>query len=565
MRATGSEAVVKSLELEGVDKVFGLLGSGYLDIVDVMQDAGVTFVGVRHEQTASLMADGYARVTLGPGVCMAGEGAGATNLLTGIAVAFKGNSPVIAVTPATDTKHLFSQAHQELDHSAIFRAVTKESFLVPRADRIPEFMGRAFSIAMSGRKGPVHVDIPRDFQFTEFEWEVPVAGTRAGGEKGSLPGAAAREIVERLWKAERPVIIAGGGVVWADASSELVQVAEALDLPVVSARGHNDVFPNGNRLWLGALGYYGSKVAMSAVAESDLIFAVGTKLSEATTAPYYGFEVIRKGASIIQAEIEPKALGWNFPAELSVSCDAKTLLGSMLAVIASGGKRRKNPKWVDGVSSSKAEFTKELSALAGKETSLVNPYRAYSKLREILPKDAIVALDAGILSQGIAFSALDFAFPRTLLAPVGIGNIGFSLGEALGAKAAKPGVPVLSISGDGAFSMMGNEIMTAVQEKINVVCIVLDNSAWGTEKWYQSNVYGRAVGSDLKNPDFAEYAKLVGAWGARVDTITEFEKAVKEALGQDRAAVIDVVVDPSIIIKSGRAGTMSKPVRHLYT
>ncbi|MDE1858093.1 MAG: thiamine pyrophosphate-binding protein [Thaumarchaeota archaeon] len=565
MRATGSEAAVKSLELQGVDKVFGLLGSGYLDIVDVMHDAGIRFVGVRHEQTASLMADGYARVTLGPGVCMAGEGAGATNLLTGVAVAFKGNSPVVAMTPATDTKHLFSQAHQELDHSAIFRAVTKETLLVPRADRIPEFMNRAFSIAMSGRKGPVHIDIPRDFQFAEFDWDVPEIQSRDSSPGGFVPGSAAKEIVGRLAKAERPVIIAGGGVVWADATAELIRLAEALDVPVTSARGHNDVFPNGHRLWLGALGYYGSRAAMSAVAESDLIFAVGTKLSEASTAPYYGFEVVRKGSAIIQADIEPRALGWNFPVELAVSCDAKALLGSMLAAIDSGGLRRKNPRWVDRTASSREDFAKELSALVGKETKLVNPYGAYSKLREILPGEAIVTLDAGILSQGIAFSTLGFDSPRTLLAPVGIGNIGFSLGEALGAKAAKPDAPVLSLSGDGAFSMMGNEIMTAVQEEINVVCIVFNNSAWGTEKWYQSNVYGRVIGSDLKNPDFAEFARLAGAWGARVDSLKEFEDAVREALGKNRPSVIDVQVDPSIIIKSGRAGTMSKPARHVYT
>lgn len=544
--------------------MFGLLGSGYLDIVDVMQDAEIRFVGVRHEQTASLMADGYARATLKPGVCMAGEGAGATNLLTGVAVAFKGNSPVIAITPATDTKRLFSQAHQEIDHSAIFRAVTKESFLIPRADRIPEFLNRAFSIAMSGRKGPVHADIPRDFQFMEFDWEVPEGGSHAEWG-GSVPGAAAREIVKRLSNADRPVIIAGGGVVWADASEELVQVAQALDVPVTSARGHNDVFPNNHRLWLGALGYYGSKAAMSTVSESDLIFAVGTKLSEATTAPYYGFDVIRKGASIIQADIEPRTLGWNFPTEFAVPCDAKVLLGSMLASIDLGGVRRKNPKWVDKVSSSRQAFAGELSALAGKETRLVNPYLAYSKLRTFLPKDAVVALDAGILSQGIAFSALDFASPRTLLAPVGIGNIGFSLGEAMGAKIAHPEVPVLSVSGDGAFSMMGNEIMTAVQERINVVSIVFNNSAWGTEKWYQSNVYGRVAGSDLKNPNFAEFAKLVGARGARVATIGDFEEAVRNALEEDKPSVIDVEVDPSIVVRSGRAGTMSKPARHIFT
>jgi sulfoacetaldehyde acetyltransferase len=561
---TGSEAVVASLKSHGVKVVFGLLGSGLLDIVDVMNDADIRFVGVRHESGASMMADAYARMTLSPAVCMAGEGAGATNLLTGVAVAFKGHSPVVAITAAVESDKLGSDAHQELDQCAIFRPVTKASVRVDRPERIPQILHEAFTLANRGRKGPVHVDIPRDFQHVVLDSKL-LSSLPATSSSRGIPAGLADEIARRLSSANRPVIIAGGGVVWSDAVHELVEFAEILDVPVVTSRGHNDAFPSDHRLAVGALGLYGSKAAMLTTSKSDVIIALGTKLGEVTTSPYYGFKVISEKAAVIQIDIDQTELGKRIAVETGVASDAKAALKSLISAAKSLGIAERDGRWVAEVESLKMSWASELEQARKPETKKVDPAMLYDELRRLMPKDSVVVLDAGILSQGFAYISLDFNRPRSLISPVGIANVGFCLPEALGAKIASEGRPVIGIVGDGAFSMVINEVMTAVQEKIPVVMIVMDNSAWGTEKWYQTNVYGRLTGSELTNPDFAKVSRQMGCYAARVERIIDFEEAFTQALREDRPSVIDVVVDPEIMVKAARAGAIERPRRMYFT
>ncbi len=330
---SGSEALIESLRIEGIKHLFGIVGSAYIDALDITPKAGMRFVGVRHEQSAAHMADAYARVTNTPGVCIVQNGPGATNLVTGIAAAYHAHSPVVALTPSPLSSQLLTDSYQEANHVSIFSSITKWAAQVNRADRIPEFMRFAFRVAMSNSKGPVLVDVPRDFFYELVKVEILKAEKYRQMNIGGGDPAVIERIADCLIEADRPVIIAGGGVLWSRCTDDLLELAELLTMPVVTSYGHNDAVPSGHPLVLGSLGRGGSKAAMQVCSKADVVLAAGSRIGQFTSLPYYDFEYLTRRSRIIQIDIDPKQIGRYLPIEIGLVADLKFALRSIISTI----------------------------------------------------------------------------------------------------------------------------------------------------------------------------------------------------------------------------------------
>ncbi|MBI3076230.1 MAG: thiamine pyrophosphate-binding protein [Deltaproteobacteria bacterium] len=549
-RMTAGQAVVEGLRAEGVDHVFGLIGSCSLEIVDALYDAKeIRFVGSRHEQAAAHMADAYARLSGKPGVVLVTNGPGATNLVTGVALAKLAHSPVIALTGAVMTAQEGKDCFQELDQVAMFRPITKASLRVNRPERIPEVLRHAFRIALTGKRGPVHVDIPRDLLYGEAE----VDPVEPGAYRPDMRVRPARDLLERaatlLASARAPVILAGGGVKVARAWDAVLALAERLGAPVVTSAGHRDAVPNDHPLFCGQLGAKGSPLARRLAQQTDLLLAAGTRLGHYTT--FYGRDYIGAGARIIQIEIDPVEIGRHYPVEVGLLGDVGEVLRELLGLLPSAGgpdviARRAE---LEGL---RAAWLEE-RARPGEDTSMpLKPARVFAELRQVLPRGTVVTMDVGSVCA-LAVEGLDFPEPGTLLGTLDLGALGFAFPAGLGARAARPDRAVVSLSGDGAFGMNALEIETAVRCHLPCVAIVLNNFCWGSEKVYQRDFYeGRYYAVDLGNPPYDELARLCGARGYRVERPGELPQALVEALRAEEPAVIDVIVDPDALAPAAR-------------
>jgi sulfoacetaldehyde acetyltransferase len=540
---TAAEAVVESLRVEGVKHLFGIPGSCMLEILDVLYDSpDIQFISTRHEQVAAHMADGYARVSGTPGVCLTTNGPGATNLVTGIAGAMLAHSPVIAITGAPMTSQIYRDSFQEIDQVSLFKPITKWSVQVNRAERIPEIFRHAFRVAMAGKKGPVHIDLPRDLLYAKMDVEIqPKERYRPTGRVGGDPQAVSAA-VNLLLTAERPVIVAGGGVLWSEATAEVLAFAECLTIPVATSYGRNDAVPSDHPLAVGPLGRGGWDAAIRLVREADVILAAGSRLSHFTT--YYGYEFIPRGAKIIQIEIDPKELGRNYPVAVGILGDVKTVLQEMIRLVEAGGRRPRRQGRRRAIQAARGEWLAEREKAWSSSHVPIKPQRVYKELNRVLPKDAVVTLDAGS-ACGFAYPLLDFSMPRSFIPPLDFGCVGVGYPTGLGAKVARPDRPVVTLCGDGGFAMAIHDIGTAVSYQIPTVTIVMNNFCWGSEKAYQKHFYeGRYIGSELVNPDFAKLAALFGAHGQRVETPEEIAPAVEAALVSGHPEIIDVIIDP---------------------
>ncbi len=535
------QAIVECLRLEGVRHVFGLIGSSHLEIVDAISRLeGIEFVGVRHEQAAAFMADVYARATGGLGVCLTSSGPGVSNTLTGIALANRAYSPVISLGGATRSNYERLDAKQEIDQLAMLRPATKEVLKINRGDRAADVMRQAFRTALSGQRGAVHVDIPRDLLAGSAEFEFP---SPAEYRTASRPVPAEAEIaraVDLIAQAERPLILAGGGVKWARATPQLIALAERFNLPVVTSDGHRDVMPNDHPLFFGQLGPRGSAPAKDLGLKADLVLALGTRLGFTTTT--FNNAYIGKGAKIIQSDIEPREIGRNLPISLGLTGDA----GAIAAALVEESRKREGLKqlqdWRAWAEARRAAWlgTRDRSA----DPSVpIRTGRAFTELRRVAPKDLLVTIDAGHWGA-VATDAFDHVECPTLFTPLDYASLGFSFPAAIGLKCAMPEKPVLSINGDGGFAMNMQEIETAVRLRLNPVVLVFNNFAWGTEKAHQRDKFGKNyVGVDLGNPPFDKIAELFGARGLRVEKPGDLAEAVASSFRQDKPTVIDVIVD----------------------
>lgn len=548
----GGEAVVAALRAAGVSHIFGLLGSTTMEVYDALYDCkDIKYVGVRDERAGIHMADAFGRLSGTPGVFLAGQaGPGAANMVTGLAQAKLAYSPVVAITGLAASSHLGRDAFQEIDQQALFAPVTKKTITVTRADRIPEYIREAFRIANSGRRGPVVVQIPRDLFAQEIGDDTGGVSFEMHDTSFSVGDATMSRIIKMLEAAERPLIIAGAGIKWGRGSESLAQASEALGVPVVASAGHGDIMPNDHPLYFGQVGPRGNPVASRMARDADLIVALGTRLGFNTT--FYTYDNLSRSAQIVQVDVEPEALGRYFPIELGVLSDAGSFASVLAAKAGTVTKHGNWPAWCQAAVEERTTLWRKRDADGESEQVPLTAARVFKELRDALPRDAIVTLDAGTMCLQATDQLNYFATPA-LLSPLDFGLVGFSYAAGLGAKAAAPGRPVVSLMGDGGFAMTMAEITTAVNEGLPTVAVILDNGCWGAEKAYQRDFYdGRYIGAEVPTIPYDQFAVLVGAKGYAVTKPGELKAALTEAIASGETSIIQVKVDPDAMISFRR-------------
>ena len=536
-------AVADLLAEAGIGHVFGLLGGSMLELYDALHGADrIRYIGARDERAAAHMADGYARITGGPGVVLGAQaGPGVANLVTGIAEAYLAYSPLVVIAGMITRDHLGRDTFQEIDQQALFAPIAKRSLVVPTAERLPELLGDALRLAMSGRRGPVVLHVPRDLFSVDIA-RPPVRPVAAAQPAVPEP-VALEQIADYLATAKAPVIVAGGGLKWARASDALTALAERLEIPVVASTGHADVMANDHPLYAGQAGPRGNPVASRLTREADLLIALGTRLGFNST--FHSHDYVTPHGRIVQVDIEPSAIGRYFPVALGVAADAGATARALLSTAeARGLSGAPWQSWREGFEHDRSALLAERDAEATREGSPLSPLRVFGELRAALPRDAIVTLDTGAMCLQAADRLRHDRAPG-LITPLDFGLVGFGYAAALGARAAGPDRPVVAVMGDGGFGMTMTEITTAVQHRLPVVAVVLDNGAWGAEKAYQRDFFGgRYLGADLINPPYDRVAELCGAKGFAVTQPGETGAALEAALAAGVPAVIHVRVDP---------------------
>jgi acetolactate synthase-1/2/3 large subunit len=536
----GAKALITSLEKEGVDIVFGLPGGANLPIYDELVDANFRHVLVRHEQAAAHMADGYARVKRKAGVCMATSGPGATNLITGIATAHADSIPMVAITGQVPVAMIGKDAFQETDIIGIANPCTKYAFQPRKAVEIPEVIKKAFYITESGRPGPVLVDIPKDVQQEKAEIQFPDLIKVRGYKPAFDPDLSQIEkAMALIMKAEKPIIMAGGGVILSGAFHELQTLAEILMCPVVTTFKGKGAFPENHPLAMGPIGMHGHAEANKIIIEADCIIAIGARFSDRSVGR---FDEFGKGMSIIHLDVDPAEIGKNKSVDVAVVGDVKSSLRTLVKMLTTKGirkdpdnswlKRRK--ELIEYYTSTIKDYSREITAK-----------KTLKKLRELLPSEAIVTTEVG-QCQMWASLHFDVITPGTFFSSTGLGTMGFGFPASIGAKAAKPDVPVIDIAGDGSFNMTENSLAVSVLEKLPVIVFLLNNYMLGMVAQWQRTFYNRRYMGVQQNrcPDYVKLAESYGAQGMRVQSINELDKAIKVGLSSDVATVIDIPIDP---------------------
>ncbi|MER7864099.1 MULTISPECIES: sulfoacetaldehyde acetyltransferase [Amycolatopsis] len=578
-KMTPSEAFVETLVANGVTDIFGIMGSAFMDAMDIFAPAGIRLVPVVHEQGAGHMADGYARVSGRHGVVIGQNGPGISNCVTAIAAAYWAHSPVVIVTPEAGTMGTGLGGFQEANQLPMFQEFTKYQGHVNNPKRMAEYTGRCFDRAHS-ELGPTQLNIPRDFFYGEIEAEIPEPARldRGPGGERSLDEAAAL-----LATAEFPVIISGGGVVMADGVEECKALAERLGAPVVNSYLHNDSFPASHPQWCGPLGYQGSKAAMKLISQADVVIALGSRLGPFGTLPQHGMDYWPKDAKIIQIDADHKMLGLVKKITVGICGDAKDaavaltkrLADRTLACDSTKDARAAKIKaekdaWeaeLDAWTHETDPFSLDMIAeQEGEEGNWLHPREVLRELEKAMPPRVMVSTDIGNINS-VANSYLRFEEPRSFFAPMSFGNCGYALPTIIGAKAAAPDRPAISYAGDGAWGMSMGEIMTAVRHDIPVTAVVFHNRQWGAEKKNQVDFYNRRfVAGELESESFAGIAKAMGAEGIVVEKLDEvgpaLQRAVEAQMNEGKTTVVEIMCtrelgDPF------RRDALSKPVRFL--
>lgn len=541
---TGAEALVKALKKQKVEVIFGIIGGATLPIYDVLIDSGIRHVLARHEQCAAHAADGYARASGRPGVCMATSGPGATNLVTGIANAYMDSSPIVAFTGqvnkfSANTAYMIGRdAFQEADIIGITTPITKYNYLVTSAREIPRMVKEAFYVATTGRPGPVLVDLPKDVQLEsaeiEFSDKIEIRGYNTVTEPHPLQ---VKKAVDLLLKAERPVILAGGGVILSDSSPELLALAELLMAPVVTTLMGKGCIPENHPLAIGCIGMHGSRVANRIILEADVLFAVGTRFGDRSTGT---LDTFCPEAKVIHIDIDAAEIGKNVDADLPIVADAKKGLKAIYKVLTDRASKKRTP-WLNRIK----EMEEQCEDAAEQDSEELKPPLLLKELRKIIPEDSIVTTEVG---QNQMWASLYFKAykPRTFISSGGLGTMGFGFPAAIGARAARPDKFVVDIAGDGSFIMTEQDLATSVMEDLPVTVIVLNNSTLGMVAQWQRLFFGkRYISVNLGEiPDFVKLAEAYGAKGVRVGSVSEFRRAVKQAVKDDVTTVIDVPISP---------------------
>ncbi len=558
MKKLVSEQLVKYLESRGVEYVFGLCGHTNIAVLAELDKSPITFINVRHEQIASHAADGYARAKRKTSVVLSHLGPGLTNAATGVANAALDSIPMVVIAGDVPSHYYGKHPHQEVNMHAdgaqweIYRPFVKRAWRVDREDLFPEIIQKAFQLAESGRPGPVLVSVPMDIFSKEVDEEkfALLHHHTQVVEKPSLDEENAERIVETLANAERPVIYAGGGVILSRAEEELRKFVDHMNIPVAHSLMGKGVLPDDHPLTVGMTGFWGTKFINDQTKNADYLFGVGTRFSEADSSSWYQNVTFNfPKTKLIHIDIDPSEIGRNYPVEIGAVADLKRALVALNRVA-----KRLYPNGIDRNEKLKEdiqEYRKSLRASIQEnvtsEAFPMKPERILADVREVLPRDAYITTDVGWNKNGVG-QQFPIYTPGSILTPGGYATMGFGSAAALGAKLAQPNKVVVSLIGDGGFGQNPSVLATAVEEKIPVVWVVMNNSAYGTiaglEMAHYDTTYGTLFKKDGESysPNFAEIAKGFGVKGVKITSAAEFKHELKAAIEANEPVVLDVAM-----------------------
>ena len=579
-RMTPSEAFVETMVANGVTTVFGIMGSAFMDAMDIFEPAGIELVPVVHEQGAAHMADGYARVSGRHGVVIGQNGPGISNCVTAVAAAFWAHSPVVIVTPEAGTMGMGLGGFQEANQLPMFEEFTKYQGHINNENRMAEITARCFDRALS-EMGPTQLNIPRDRFYGDINVEVPTPMRLDRGPGGERT---LNEAADLLAQAQFPVIVSGGGVVMGDGMAETIALAERLGAPVVNSYLHNDSFPASHPQWCGPLGYQGSKAAMKLIARADVVLALGTRLGPFGTLPQHGLDYWPADAKIIQVDADSKMLGLVKKIDVGICGDAGAAAAALTARLAErtlvsdrnraereSTMRAEKSVWeaeLDDWTEETDDFSIDMiKEAAAEEGSWLHPRQVLRELEKAMPARVMVSTDIGNINS-VSNSYLRFEEPRSFFAAMSWGNCGYALPTIIGAKKAADDRPAVAYAGDGAWAMSMVEVMTAVRHDIPVTAVVFHNRQWGAEKKNQVDFYGRRfVAGELEGGEnYAHIADAMGATGVRVDQLDDvgpvLERAIDDQMTKRQTTVIEVMTTKELG-DPFRKDALSRPVRHL--
>jgi acetolactate synthase-1/2/3 large subunit len=550
MPDNGGSALIKSLEMEGVDVVFGLPGGAILPVYDPIIDSPIRHILVRHEQGAGHMAEGYAQATGRPGVAMVTSGPGATNIVTPLADAYMDSIPMVVITGQVPTAAIGTDAFQEVDIVGITRGITKHNELVTEAADIPRVIREAFHIATTGRPGPVLVDIPKDIvdptnPRSAMEWYWPDAVDLPGYHPQVEGDAALVEAAARLiLQSERPVIYAGGGILKARAAGALRALAELLDIPVVTTLMARGALPDDHPLCLGMPGMHGNYTAVTSMQEADLLIALGSRFDDRVTGKLSGFA---PEAKIVHVDIDPAEIGKVRRPDVGITGDCRLVIEEMIVALKALGAPDAQPDrsaWKSTISG--WQETYPLTYEQSEPGELLKPQYVLETLRDNTPEDTIVASGVG-QHQMFASQYWTFRHPYTWINSGGAGTMGFAVPAAIGAKVGRPDRMVWAVDGDGCFQMTAQELVTAAAERIPVKIAILNNAYLGMVRQWQEMFYEERYSEVYLSPDLPDYkmwAEAMGCVGMRVESPEEVLPAIEKANSvDDRPVVIDFRTD----------------------
>jgi acetolactate synthase-1/2/3 large subunit len=552
MKKTAAEHLITYLENRGIKHIFGLCGHTNIAVLSAMENSNIKFINTRHEQVAAHAADGYARVTGEASVVLSHLGPGLTNAATGVANAALDCIPMVVIAGDIPSHYYGKHPHQEVNlHSdgaqyEIYRPFVKRAWRVDRPDLFPEIMEKAFQLAVSGQPGPVLVDVPMDMFSAELDSELwdKVARNTKKLVKPSIDEQTAEQIVRALGEAKDPVIYAGGGILLARASEELQEFVDHMAIPVSYSVMGKGAIPDTHPLVLGMTGFWGTKLVNGKTLGADYIFAVGSRFKEADSSSWYrDYTFNIPDTKLIHIDIEPNEIGRNFPTDIGVVADIK----SALKVINRVAKKIypegfKRPELEKEIADFRTDFVASNQDMATSDAFPMMPERILADTRAVMPEDAYLTTDVGWNKNGVG-QQFPITTPGTVLTPCGYATMGFGPPAAIGAKVAAPDRTVISMVGDGGFGQNPAMLATAVEQKLPIVWIVMNNNAFGTiaglEKAHYQTTFGTVFPEENK-PDFVAIAKAYGAEGISVNSAAEFKPALEKALACGKPCVINV-------------------------
>lgn len=535
----GGEAIIESLKNMGVKTIFGYPGGQTIPFYDMLYDADIDHILVRHEQAAAHAADGYARASGRVGVCLATSGPGATNLVTGIGTAYMDSSPIVAITGQVPSHLIGNDAFQEADIIGITMPIVKHSFQPKDPDLIPSMIKSSFELAISGRPGPILIDVPKEVQegeLTEFRDDLITTPGYNPTLKGNLRQI--KKASNLIKEAKKPIILAGAGVIISNACCELQKLAETINAPVMTSLLGKGAIDETTDLSLGMLGMHGRKVSNDTINESDLLIAVGIRFSDRTTGRLNSFVPDTK---IIHIDIDPAEIGKNVDVDLPIVGDAKNILKSLNKTLNGYKYSDEVKSWTNNLIKAKKELLPRVSY----NNVPLKPQRVIKEISEVLNADAILTTDVG-QNQMWAAHFYDTQKPRKFISSGGLGTMGFGFPAAIGAKVACPEEVVVSINGDGGFLMVCQELATVHDYDLPVIAIVLENRTLGMVYQWQSLLYNERH-SQTKFKDSPDFVKLAESFGINAERITkpgETRDALSKAIKDNEAIVLDIVIDP---------------------